>query len=350
MLSKIRKLYKFSRPLKSIIYANITGKRIPIRLDLNVTKFCNLRCSYCYVDFDDLKNKPEIPASQWNQLLSDMYKRGTRAVRIMGGEPLIRDDIGLIIDHAVGLGMITELNTNGYFVKKRINELKKLDSLCISLDGDKEANDKLRGNGCHDRAIEAIEIAKREGIDVRIHGMVTNQTMDSLDYLAGLSKKYNISFTCAPCCLPNLKETRPDLYVDPDKTAEFYKRYLKFKREGYRILNSIPAIEHVIRWPFKDKFVYNLSDKWPPEANSYVRCQYGHLSCYIDADGMMYACSTQWKIGLNYFDEGFERCWDYLQKHLSCVTCNTINDFSYAFKLNPYIIFEVTKEILGFGR
>jgi MoaA/NifB/PqqE/SkfB family radical SAM enzyme len=264
----------------------------------------------------------------------------------MGGEPLIRTDIGEIIGHARDLGMITEINTNGYFVKKHLKDLKKLDSICISLDGTKEANDKLRGKGCHDKVIEAIEIAKKEGLDVRIHGMVTIDTLESLNYLAEIAKKYNISFTCAPCCLPNLKEEHPELSLEQDKMAAFYQRYLELKKQGYPVANSFPAIMHVINWPFPDKFTHNLKDEWPQGVPDYVPCQYGRLSCYIDADGMVYACSTQWKIGLNYFEHGFDKCWDYLQKNLKCGTCDTINDFSHAFKLKPSTAWEIFKETL----
>ena len=116
MWATIKKTSHYVRPLGQMIYAKITKKRIPIRLDLNVTKYCNLRCKYCYVDFEDLKNKPEISAQKWNQLLTDMQSQGTRTLRLMGGEPLIRQDIGKIIDHAHKLKMIIEVNTNGYFV------------------------------------------------------------------------------------------------------------------------------------------------------------------------------------------------------------------------------------------
>ncbi len=346
MIEKTKKLYRFALPTLKILESNITRKRIPIRLDLNVTKYCNLRCKYCYVDFDALEEHPERSAQEWKDLLTDFHKRGTRAVRIMGGEPLIRKDIGEIIDHCLALGLVTEINTNGYLVKQRIDTLKKLDSVCISLDGTREANDFLRGKGCHDKVIEAIETCQANGITVRLHGMMTNNTLDSLDYMAELAKKYDVSFTCAPACLPDIKQTHPELYVPPDRAKAFYRKYLQMKRDGHRILNSTPAILHMIHWPFEDKLIHNKFEDWPRDARPFVRCQFGHRSCYIDADGMMYACSWQWGLGMNYFEHGFEKCWQYLEDNLSCVTCNTVNDFSYAFRLHPSIALEVVKEVL----
>ena len=346
MIKKLKTLYRYSRPVAKILQANLLNQRIPIRLDLNVTKYCNIRCVYCYVDFDDLENKPEVSAEKWNEVLTEFWNRGTRTVRIMGGEPLFRKDIGKIIKHARDLGYITEINTNGYFVKHRIEELKMADSICLSIDGDAHATDKLRGEGCHEKVMEALQICLDNNLVVRLHGIATPDTVDSLDYLAELAKKHNISFSCAPACLQDLKKNHPDLYMETEQGNNFFKRYLDLKKKGVPILNSTPAIEEVIRWPFKDKLIHNADEEWPEDVPKNERCQFGHRSCYIDADGMMYACSTQWKIGLNYFEHGFDKCWDYLEKNLKCVTCYTVNDFAYAFKLHPKVVYEVAKEII----
>ena len=346
MFDTAKKLYRFGKPGLKILQSKVTGKRIPIRLDLNVTKYCNLRCKYCYVDFDDLARHPERKAEEWNAVLTDFYSRGTRAVRLMGGEPLLRKDIGEIIDHAKGLGMVTEINTNGYLVKKRLDALKNIDSICFSLDGEKEHNDALRGKGCHDKVIEGMEAALEAGLDVRMHGMMTNETLASLEYMAEVAEKYGISFSCAPTCLPDLKAKYPDLYVRLEQSSAFYEKYLEMKKDGAPIVNSVQAVRHVINWPFPDKLIHNEGEEWPADAPPFVRCQFGHKSCYIDADGMMYACSWQWGLGINYFEHGFEKCWQYLEDNLKCVTCNTVNDFSYAFHLHPSIMFEVVKEVL----
>jgi MoaA/NifB/PqqE/SkfB family radical SAM enzyme len=264
----------------------------------------------------------------------------------MGGEPLIRKDIGQIIDHAVGLGILTEMNSNGYLIPKRIEQIKNLDSICFSLDGEAEHNDALRGKGCHDKVIEAIELSLKHGLTVRLHGMMTNETLGSMEYLAEVARKYDVSFSCAPTCLPDLREKHPELYVQRDRAADFYRRYLAMKNAGRRIMNSRKAIRHVIEWPFPDKLIHHKGETWPKTAPPYVRCQFGHRSCYIDADGMMYACSWQWGLGMNYFEHGFDKCWQYLEDNLTCVTCNTVNDFSYAFDLDPGIIKEVIKDVL----
>ena len=60
---------------------------------------------------------------------------------LLGGEPLLHKGIDQIVDRVKQHGMICEMVTNGYYLEGKSDIVKKLDSLCISIDGDKEEND-----------------------------------------------------------------------------------------------------------------------------------------------------------------------------------------------------------------
>ena len=120
------------KSLAKLVKAKVTGRRIPVRVCLLVTKYCNLTCFFCYAE-DILNSKAvqEYSLDNIKNIVDQLYKAECRQIPIVGGEPLIRDDIGEIIDYIHNKGIFVEMTTNGYFVKKRIEALKKVDHLCI---------------------------------------------------------------------------------------------------------------------------------------------------------------------------------------------------------------------------
>ncbi len=138
-----------------IVQANITKQWLPLIVSLTVTNRCNLRCIYCYGSYYN-RNIQDYPTNIWLNLVDDLASLGTKLIHLEGGEPLLRNDIGDLIDYIKNAGMICRMNSNGLLVPKNINKLKGLDSLCISLDGDPEANNENRGQGTYEKILDGI--------------------------------------------------------------------------------------------------------------------------------------------------------------------------------------------------
>ena len=66
--------------------------------------------------------------------------------------------------------------------------LKRLDSLAISLDGDENANDINRGQGTFLKIIEAIKIARAEGLKVATNTVINLNNLKSIDTVISLAK------------------------------------------------------------------------------------------------------------------------------------------------------------------
>lgn len=305
-------------PFKQMLFAKVSRKRIPLRVEIHITKMCNLRCIHCYTDFQKLKDVKEPSTQEWKALIDELYGCGLRWLRFLGGEPLMRDDIGELIDHCHQKGIVCDLNTNGYFLKKKVKELKNLSSICISIDGDRESNDKVRGKGCYDRIIEAIEVANKNNLLVRLHGVLMRYTMNSLEHLLELAKKYNVSFNLSEAAKPDMSD--PGLLLNETERIEFYTKFINYKKQGWPILNSISAMEEVLNWPFGEKRVIYPEDL-KGLRNRFTRCQQTITSCIIDTDGTVSSCTGRWGEGLNCFEHGFKKAWDYLGENTKCLTC-----------------------------
>jgi MoaA/NifB/PqqE/SkfB family radical SAM enzyme len=126
----------FASELKRLFW----GKKFIMEVD--ATNRCNLRCVHCY----HYKNNPqpeEIGIKEWNRRFREYYTRGVRLVLFVGGEPALRQDVlFLASQHFPGIGVIS----NGTIpIDHRFNH-----RIVVSLDGAKETNDRLRGEGVFD--------------------------------------------------------------------------------------------------------------------------------------------------------------------------------------------------------
>jgi MoaA/NifB/PqqE/SkfB family radical SAM enzyme len=138
-------------------------------LEVRVTANCNSRCIICHIwkikTFDS-----KIKAKQYKKLFSRPEFRQVEDLQISGGEPLVRDDIWEIIK--VMLDTMPKLNkillaTNGTQPEKALALFKKISKykkitlkLCVSLEGDRGTNKKVRGIDNYDSAIKTLELCK----------------------------------------------------------------------------------------------------------------------------------------------------------------------------------------------
>ncbi|MFH1379695.1 MAG: radical SAM protein [bacterium] len=326
MISKIKTLYHGRKALMGLLRHKIWKKRIPVRVNLLITKFCNLRCFYCYAkDILNSKDVREPSLEDLKNIIDQIYDTGCRWINILGGEPLLRNDIEEFIDYVRSKGMFIEITTNGYFIKKRINAMKKVDHLCISLDGDKESNDKNRGEGSFEKIVEGIEYAAAQRIPVRVHATLCKRSMskNSLEYLSNLCNRLKIKLNYSENGLPGIEKLDPDFLLSEDEMLTFYRSYALLKKQGLPIVSSKVAVEYVSTWPLKDQTTIYKGDLPCIDRKSYYPCKLGRNQCFINANGDVYPCTKKWGYGKNIYEAGFKRAWEYLAD-LDCVACKEL--------------------------
>ena len=76
--------------------------RRPLSVQILVTKFCDMTCNMCFTypidSKEKFKNTIEPSFEQLKYLIEESCKIGAQVIIPFGGEPLIRKDIGKIID------------------------------------------------------------------------------------------------------------------------------------------------------------------------------------------------------------------------------------------------------------
>lgn len=330
----------------------ILNKSEPIIVALTVNNACNLKCSYCFGDYYKRSSKNDFITEEIINICDELYSLGTRALTVHGGETLLRKDIGFLIDYMKTKGFYVNLITNGLLLSKKINDIRNVDSLCISLDGNEQGNDLNRGKGTQKKILEAIKLAKREGFRLRVQATITKHTADDIEYLAKLAKDIGFELEFSLLYLPVAKES--NLSMDPHQVKFVLEEIVKYKKMDYPIFTSFRALENAINWPFpyeKSKANY---DELPADFKK-IDCYYGKTKMIIDADGKVYPCFPMIDDfeALNIKEVGVKKAFQHVRDANPCVACChlTNNDHNLLLGLSVNQIISVgyhqIKEILN---
>ncbi len=256
----------------ALLKIHVLRKRIPLFLSWNITFRCNLRCQYC--GSCDAPRE-EMAAPEVLRGLDALWGLGARWITFGGGEPLVRQDIGEIVRYAKQRGFHTYISTNGWLLPERIEELRVVDHVNLSLDGSREAHDLVRGEGAYDRALAALEVCKSRGLPVSLQCVLNRHNLDAADEALETARRFGtpIMFQPATKWLSTSKQPNP---IAPD--TEAYRRAIAHiamrKKQGAPVRNSYAGLRHLALWPDPQR----------------IFCAAGRGMAIIEADGSVLAC------------------------------------------------------------
>lgn len=149
---------------------------------ISITDRCNLRCRYCMPDnFVFLKHEDIMRYEEILSFVELLAKIGISAIKITGGEPLVRKGCaGLIKDikKIPGIDNVT-LTTNGVLLTKHLPDLLAagLDAVNISLDTlDPVRYQEITGIDAFAAAWAGMEAAVKAGLKTKINCVVMEES------------------------------------------------------------------------------------------------------------------------------------------------------------------------------
>ncbi len=312
----------------------------PVICILVVNNKCNLDCKYCFGDYAHRK-VPDYTTEELKYLIDELYKMGTRYLNIHGGETLLRKDIGEIVEYIKYKGIYCCLITNGILLPQKIDEIRNVDNITISLDGTRENNDLNRGTGSYDKALNAIRLAIKEHLPLRVSATITRHTMNDIGYLAGLAKE--LGFTLYFSILFKPLSKAKECEMSHEEIVEAIDKIIEYKKKGFPIFTSLDAAEYAKYWPFDHNEYHYLRARDVnrlPKGFKIIRCYYGKIKVTIEADGNVYPCfllgdEKNFK-PLNWRQAGLRKAIRHVQDTNDCVTCPALsqNDHNLLMDLN----------------
>ncbi len=279
------------RIIKKILSSSFIGKMNIITVEIALTYRCNLKCAYCELSVFE-KNGPEKEMS--TDQLKDTFRKlellGTERINISGGEPLLREDISEILEHAFQRKFRVSLTTNGVFVPQYINLLKGLERLILSLDGDKTTHDSLRGNGVHAAALNALDLCCENGVDILISSVVTSKTTENdLLYLLDICERYNVRCIIQPMTCGAYIDNSWVRFKKADELRPSYnlieslRRLLKKDPRKHMIIGGEYYLKQVLSW-------YRRIEK---NTLKELKCLAGKLFLSVSPGGKLLVCSMR---------------------------------------------------------
>ncbi len=133
---------------------------LPIRLWIEPTSFCNLKCVMCPNKDLDRKDKGYMTFELFRKIVDEARDFVHETNLIHRGESLLHPEFFEMVRYAAGAGIVTKLHTNGTLLdetKARSLLGSGLDQLTFSFDGyDKATYESIRVNALYERTIGNI--------------------------------------------------------------------------------------------------------------------------------------------------------------------------------------------------
>jgi radical SAM protein with 4Fe4S-binding SPASM domain len=254
----------------------------PLRVHLEVTQRCELRCRHCSQDSRDAVSD-ELNLDEIKKLLDEMAEMGVMEVVLGGGDPFLRDDLYSIIAHARQKGICVSISTTAIFLSrvlaKKIAELG-VKSFRISFDGSTEKSyDYFRGKGTYRRAVRGIKTLRElfEKTPITLHTVLMKPNLSEL-------------LTFVRC----VQKMRANAW-----SIDFFRAMGTGAAESAKLALSIEEVKETFHT--LQRIQENTSVKievphfpWRSQRKGIYRnfgCAGGNLYCHIDSRGDVYPCS-----------------------------------------------------------
>jgi MoaA/NifB/PqqE/SkfB family radical SAM enzyme len=259
----------------------LEAKRILLNVkyvaEFDLTEKCNLSCKHCYLaKFTPNEYQSDMEINCWNDLFENLCAKGVRRVLLLGGEPALRMDVILLSKQ---IFPYVDIITNGtIYIPEEFN-----DRLYISIDGNEQTHDNLRGKGTFRQIINNYKYDKR----VIIAMTLTKENYIEMEDMIKLAKEFKFRGVACDIYTPAPDTGNNDpMFIDEVTRKNIIEEMRRLKRK-YK--NSFLMSDTAIKWSenpdhrdscyWRDKVLHFDSSLKEREACYFYDCRYcGHFA------------------------------------------------------------------------
>ncbi|NLZ96701.1 MAG: radical SAM protein [Candidatus Magasanikbacteria bacterium] len=210
----------------------------PFKIYLDITLFCSFQCPFCLSGAGS-GQRASLPVMLIEKLVIEIQELGVMYVKIGGGDPFLHPDFETIINLLRSAGCFLTISTNSALIKPQIVDLlaKAKVRTSVSIEGMEVVNDRLRGSGHFQKALNVLETLKKGGVNVLLRTTLLRQNLDDIPKLVNLarSREVKIKFSY---CRPAGRAVYNQTMLSPQDSS----RYLKV----LKYLNSPEVLPHIL--------------------------------------------------------------------------------------------------------
>ncbi|MCP4991825.1 MAG: radical SAM protein [Colwellia sp.] len=323
--------------LFKLFQSKIVNVKFPHAIQLNLTFKCNQRCEYCGIYTD---KRYEMTTEEVFKMIDEFVALGTSRISLTGGEPLTRKDFQEIVSYARKKGLFVSLATNGTLVAKRIEAMKDLSSVNMTLDGPEAIHNSQRGKDNFKKVIEAVKLIKSKGIPVYLVTVITKNNCDIIDEILSIARSLDVRLVIQPV-----------FYSEQSHAGDLEG----YKNTKYEDQAMIKTIDKLIKLKERDDPTIMLSKRYYrdvkrsiEQGTKMVCVNGGSLFCTISPDGRVAPCNLlvrdrRW---LNGNEIGFREAFINMPE-INCGGCiSSFMDFDSLYSLKPDVVWNYYKHFL----
>jgi PqqA peptide cyclase len=170
----------------------------PFWLLAELTYRCPLHCVFCYNPVDISNQAQELSTDEWLKVLRDARALGAVQLGFSGGEPLVRDDLEVLVAEGHRLGFYTNLITSGVgLTQTRIAALKQagLDHIQLSFqDSTREMNDFLSHTKTFAYKEQVARLIKQHGYPMVLNVVLHRFNIDHVEKIIDMAVDMDVEY------------------------------------------------------------------------------------------------------------------------------------------------------------
>ena len=162
---------------------------LPPAINFHINRHCNARCRFCFATFRDVPGLLSLGDAL--RTIDLLRAAGAEKINFAGGEPTLHPQLGALLRHAHGLGLVTSVVTNGARLERLLRDhAEVLDWAGLSVDSGREDVEVAlgRSRGGHvAQSIHLADLCRASGVRVKLNTVVT--TLNAEEELSGLVRR-----------------------------------------------------------------------------------------------------------------------------------------------------------------
>ena len=289
------------------LIARAREQKEPVNGSIELLPLCNMNCDMCYVRMsrEEMARLGRLRTlEEWTALGRQMADAGVLFLLLTGGEPLLYPDFKELYLALKAMGMILTINTNGTLIDGEWADFfgrHKPRRVNITLyGGDDRAYEEL----CHypggfEKAVNAVRLLRKRGVDVKIGGSVTRSNLPDLERILAIGRELDVPVRMDSYMMPAVRER--------GRPFNEQSRLLPEQAAGARIT----ALRQEMGPELWEKYVTeSLRRVRAGETSSRkVTCMGGNCSFTVNWQGELRSCVVLTEPSVPVFERGFAAAW-----------------------------------------
>ena len=162
----------------------VVDRLVPYAVLAELTHRCPLQCPYCSNPLELERSSNELETKDWLRVIDQAAAMGILHIHFSGGEPTVRKDLEVLVEHAAKVGLYSNLITSAVLLtRERLKTLQDmgLDHVQVSFQGTTpEISNRIAGYQGHGKKLQASRWVRELDMPLTVNAVMHRQNLHQL--------------------------------------------------------------------------------------------------------------------------------------------------------------------------